>query len=828
MNSLVKIVFLALLAKAMGLVSVDIEGSTYESFGLVGFGRIPSNAVDKYQETIAPGSSVQIERSSLKVDSKGVYHFTAWGLPDRGMNVDGTVNTFSRIHKFNVDFTPKNSSSSDNIVWTYEDTILLTDFNGQYLSGLDSNTTVTFNGNQVPAVTYHGDGWGSYMNSSTTTTRLSLDSESLTFIDGNIENGFWIGDEYGPSLIKFDSTGKMIDYIEAPEALLPHVNGKLFFSSDDTLWTDPYYSVTPNDDGRTGNHGYEGMDITPDGKYLFTLLQSATVQDGGDKSKSRMNDRLLKYDISSSPATLVGEYVVVLPTYEENGKTKTASQSEMRIVNENLIMALPRDSDLGRGGEDGTKAIFKHVDFWSLTDAENIVGKYDDAGAQIATGKGVLNSDITPATHYSFIDLLDDTELAKFNVHNGGADDDHLINEKWEGMTLIPVQCTTDEYFLLLISDNDYKTTDGFLNYGKITFDSGIDVDTQTLMFHIKLPTLPHDQSCSSASSSSSPSSSRLISSSAPVSSSESTKSSVSSSAKTESSGSSVPAGSSSSSSSSSSPVLSSTPASSSSSSSSPSASPSSSSSSSSSSSLTTATPSSAASSAPSSSSSSSSTLTSSTSSSAASSVLPSSISSSSSAQGPESTTISDSSSVSNTIHTTVVDGVTTTVTEPCERCTKTSTGSTALTTYTTVSNGATITVTAPCPESSTSAKGSYTTYTTVSAGTTITVTAPCSVTTAASGSSSTSSSSTASKPTPPTSAAPSSSIKTVETSATSASSARSASSVTSASSARSATSGSSVSISTASTFHNAAPSLGADSAALILPAVAAFAAAMV
>ena len=814
MNSLVKIIFLALVTKAMGLVSVDIEGSTYQSFGLVGFGKISSDAVDKYQETIAPGSSVQIESSSLKVDSKGVYHFTAWGLPDRGMNVDGTVNTFSRIHKFNVDFTPKNSSSSDNMIWTYEDTLLLTDFNGQYLSGLDSNTTVTFNGNEVPAVTYNGDGWGSYMNSSSTTTRISLDSESLTFVDGSIENGFWISDEYGPSLIKFDSTGKMIDYIEAPEAILPHVKGELFFSSDDTLWTDPSYSVAPNTDGRTGNHGYEGMDITPDGKYLFTLLQSATVQDGGDNSKSRMNSRLLKYDLTTSPASLVGEYVIVLPTYEENGKTKTAAQSEMRVINENLIMALPRDSDLGRGGEDGTLAIFKHVDFWSLTDAENIVGKYDDAGAQISTSKGVLNSNITPATHYSFIDMLDETELAKFNLHNGGTDDDHMLNEKWEGMALIPVQCTTDEYFLLLISDNDYKTTDGFLNYGKIAFDSGVDVDTQTLMFHIKLPTLPHDQSC--AFSSSSPSSSRLISSSVPVS--ESTKSIMSSSAVTQSSGRSIPAGSStsqspssSSSSSSSTDVRSSLPSSSAPStdvkSSLPSSSPSSTEEKSASSSLF---PSSTDVKSSSPSSSTSSSLTSSTLSSTASAASSPSSSSSSSATD-ESILITSTHSTfsvpaSNTVHTTVVNGVTTTVTEPCEIC-KTSTGPTSLTTYTTISNGATVTVTEPCELCETNTGPiSFTTYTTVSNGATVTVTEPCSLSTPASST--------------PTSAAPSASTKTVSSSASSGS--------TVSTSTVPASSGSTESISTASAFQNGAPLHSADGAALLLPAVAALAAAMV
>jgi hypothetical protein len=511
MNKLVKAAFLGLIAQSMATVSVDIDGTTFESYGLVGFGKIPSDSVDKFKETMAPGSSMEIDQSSVQVDGDGTYHFTVYGLPDRGMNVDGTVNTFSRVQKFDVAFTPKNESSTDNIIWTYEDTILLKDFKGQYISGLDSNTTVEYNGQQIPAVTYQGDGWSIPSANASSTTMISLDSEAITLIGGSAANGFWISDEYGPSLFKFDSTGNMIDYIEAPQANIPHVDGEVLFSSDDSLWTDPEYSVKENENGRTSNHGYEGMDISPDGKYLFTMLQSATIQDGGEKSKNRMNTRLLKYDITVCPPQLVGEYVVVLPTYTEDGKDKTASQSEMRVLSEDLVLVLPRDSDLGRGGADGTQSLFKHVDFYSLKNADNIVGQYDGVGQQIASTKGDLNSNITPASHYSFIDMIDPAELAKFGIHNGGADDSTLINEKWESMSLVPVKCTTDEYYLLLGSDNDYKTTNGFLDFGKIQYDSGIDVDTQSFMYHIKLPIVPHNQGCDVSSSTTSLSSSSTV-----------------------------------------------------------------------------------------------------------------------------------------------------------------------------------------------------------------------------------------------------------------------------------------------------------------------------
>lgn len=517
-----QVVFAALICNVLASVSVTIDDTDYESFGLTGFGFVASDAVDKYDETISMGSSVQYQ--DVTIDEDGIYHFTAFGLPDRGMNIYGTVNTIPRVHTFNIDYTPKNSSKTKNIIWNYKDTLLLTDMNGNYMTGLDCNTTMTWNGKILPAVSYQGDGWGKGLNSTKLTTAICIDAESLTLIDGNIDNGFWIGDEYGPGLFKFNGNGKLVDYIQAPDAITPYYGTSIDFSSNSTPNWDSWYKSVENDSGRVSNKGYEGMAISPDGKYLYAMLQSATLQDGGSKSKHRMNTRLVKYDLTGSTPSLVGEYVVVLPTYEVDGKVKTADQSELRVITEDLIMVLPRDSKLGNGGSDGTEAIFKHIDFWSLKDADNIVHLYDGVDGQVATSKGKLKSSITPATHYAFIDMLDADELAKFGLHNGGAVDENLINEKWEGFTLIPKECTTDEYYLLVVSDNDYQTTNGYEDFGTIEYSTGNNVNSQSLMYHVKLPSLKHQESfplsCSeilaSSASSLAPSSAPLSASSLP------------------------------------------------------------------------------------------------------------------------------------------------------------------------------------------------------------------------------------------------------------------------------------------------------------------------
>ncbi|MDA4635776.1 esterase-like activity of phytase family protein, partial [Escherichia coli] len=65
------------------------------------------------------------------------------------------------------------------------------------------------------------------------------------------------------------------------------------------------------DTGRQNNQGLEGMALTPDGKFLIAVLQSAARQDGGDSSSTRQNTRALIYD-AADPAhlKLVHEYVV--------------------------------------------------------------------------------------------------------------------------------------------------------------------------------------------------------------------------------------------------------------------------------------------------------------------------------------------------------------------------------------------------------------------------------------------------------------------------------------------------------------------------------------
>ena len=89
------------------------------------------------------------------------------------------------------------------------------------------------------------------------------------------------------------------------------------------------------------------------------MLQSATIQDGGNKKSNSRYTRLLAYDISQPseirPA-LVAEYVVPLP---QDSDGHTLGASEIAFVSDQLFLALSRDSD-GHGGDD-TKSSYKWV-----------------------------------------------------------------------------------------------------------------------------------------------------------------------------------------------------------------------------------------------------------------------------------------------------------------------------------------------------------------------------------------------------------------------------------------------------------------------------------
>jgi hypothetical protein len=238
---------------------------------------------------------------------------------------------------------------------------------------------------------------------------------------------YWISDEYAAYVYQFDKKGKMIKAIRTPGAFIPLRNGTESFSAASPPIYDPNFKIKPEDpsSGRGNNQGLEALTQSPDGKYLYTMLQSATIQDGGKSSSKRRNTRFLTYRIKDKKAQLEAEYAVQLPVLPSG---RVASQSEMIYVSDTQFLVLARDSGAGHG-QDKSESIYRNADIIDISKATNVVGKYDGFNESIASRDGVLKSEITPAEYCPWLSYNVNSQLNRFGVRNGGAQDQNLLNE---------------------------------------------------------------------------------------------------------------------------------------------------------------------------------------------------------------------------------------------------------------------------------------------------------------------------------------------------------------------------------------------------------------
>ena len=256
--------------------------------------------------------------------------------------------------------------------------------------------------------------------------------------------------------------------ITPPDAYIPHRNGSISFSADSPPIYNLNLTITPADTqtGRDNNQGLEGLTVSADGKKLFALLQSALDQEGGPDNPNRLQARLLEYDISvlSSPQ-YQHEFVVTLPLYPSGKSSKVAAQSEIHSLGNGQFLVLARDSNAGHGQASST-SVYRHADIFDVSgssEATDIKSKSNDAvTGSIASSTGVLDKGIKAAEYCTFLDFNVNSQLGRFGLHNGGAQDQYLLNEKWESLAMVPVNDGSDgEWFLFSLSDNDFITQDG-------------------------------------------------------------------------------------------------------------------------------------------------------------------------------------------------------------------------------------------------------------------------------------------------------------------------------------------------------------------------------
>lgn len=309
-----------------------------------------------------------------------------WGLSDRGPG-GGTISYETRVQRFTLDVNPDTGAISN-----FQIAATLKFYNGSSaLNGLSPSPTSVL-GN-------------------------TFDPEGIVVnpLNGNL----LVSDEYGPSLYEFNRAGQRVRQFNTPANLLPRNAG---------TGTPNFASDAGNDAGKRTNRGFEGLAVSPDGKFSYAMLQSAMLDEGAGNG---VYNRIVKFDNATGNA--VAQYA-----YKMEGSSQGRGISALVAINDHEFLVLERNNR-GVGVDAELTPANKKVFRIDLTGASDVSALDLDAPGASFTAVG---KNTTP-----LVDLAANTPFL------GGRSP-----EKWEGLAVGP-KLNDGSYLLLAGTDNDYSIT---------------------------------------------------------------------------------------------------------------------------------------------------------------------------------------------------------------------------------------------------------------------------------------------------------------------------------------------------------------------------------
>jgi len=495
--------------------TVWFGGAKFVNKGLVGVGQLEVGALDDRGDSLGSFSSFKIDPKTWHRNPDGSFGGTLTTLPDRGYNAQGLVDYPARLQRFELTFRPdygRAPALAPNLKLSFKATRTLLDFKGNVTTGLDPHGDTLQGHSPVPV--RHG--------------KFAIDAEGLGL---HPDGSFYISEEYGATIYHVAADGRMLGLVTPPNALLPHYSNKDFQG-----FTTEKKAVEVQTGGRRDNQGYEGLDVTPDGRYLVAMLQSAPRQDcPDDDDQNRVYARMLVYDLAGGalPTKPIGHYLVELPTINSfgNGKpaNKTAGQSELIALSRQTFLVLARDGNGNGSGKSGYAPtagmvgyaahpiIYKSVMLVSTQGATNLVGTpYETGYTSAVRGAGATLAPaygLTAAQGTDFVNLLNPEQLARFGLdlnvvgaagvakagaegHRVGALSTSSLSAKWEALTIVSCldRAFPDDYFLFIGNDNDFITGEGAMlgkSYNALSAEPGAEIVenlNRILVYRVTLP----------------------------------------------------------------------------------------------------------------------------------------------------------------------------------------------------------------------------------------------------------------------------------------------------------------------------------------------------
>ncbi|MFY4776754.1 esterase-like activity of phytase family protein [Metabacillus sp. RGM 3146] len=253
-----------------------------------------------------------------------------------------------------------------------------------------------------------------------------LDTEGLAY--NPADKTFWLSEEYRPSLVQMKKDGTLMQRVVPSGMESKFKNAPLI----------PIKASLPSVlTKRMDNRGFEGMTITPDGRYLFTMTQSA-LSNPGENSRAV---RILKINLKN--LKVIAEYAYISVNGQDLGfDQKDIGVSDLYAINENSLLVDERDSEIGK------KAKLKKIYKINFQGATNILGKDKYKGKTLeqmntndlkAAGiKPVAKKEVLNLLNFDYpyekdegISLVHGHKLAIINDNDFGVEDTNTKTELW-------------------------------------------------------------------------------------------------------------------------------------------------------------------------------------------------------------------------------------------------------------------------------------------------------------------------------------------------------------------------------------------------------------
>jgi hypothetical protein len=346
--------------------------ATKGSHGTVHFGYTATDAVRLFQTDLPPLDTfgdVKISGGSFGSSFTPAPHRTGYfyGVTDRGPNADSgdgnKVEPDSGVDPAHPQFHPMIGLFHlvDGTAELVGKPIVLKDATGTPYNGLPN--TVTKKGIAASSETIE-DMSGNVLAPDTD----GYDPEGLVALaDGT----FWVSDEYGPYVTHFDRTGKEI------ERLSPWTSGPAYDADKANHRIDTAHPLPVELQNRTKNKGMEGLTVTPDGRTLVGIMQSALTQPdlAGAKTALITTTRIVTIDLRTKK---MHEYLYLL---DNPAKHDGNAVSEITALSDTQFLVDERDGDMGAG-------TFKQLYEIDLSGATDVTGSGDPKGYLIG-GKSI-------------------------------------------------------------------------------------------------------------------------------------------------------------------------------------------------------------------------------------------------------------------------------------------------------------------------------------------------------------------------------------------------------------------------------------------------------